>query len=176
MRDERLDRSAEELRTAAAECEARAQESWERSDTDGFLSQWASGITARLYREQARITENGGRDEFSALFDLDGDLVPARLIETRYGTKWAVFATDEDAQTYGANIIEWVNAYADTDRKRANLAAKGYREGRVLARAKAKILGSGRGLSGAASAYVGRVRTDGGFSREVEVLDDGRGE
>jgi hypothetical protein len=51
---------------------------------------------------------------------------------------------------------------------------KGYRLGWVLAPAVAEIMGSGTGLSGAASAYVGYRRTDGGFSRNVEIVSDGR--
>ena len=39
---------ADEHRQMAAKAEQDKAESWERSDTDGFLSQWASGLTASL--------------------------------------------------------------------------------------------------------------------------------
>jgi hypothetical protein len=149
----------EGLRAKAAEADRKAEESFERSDTDGFLSQWALNITARKDRLQAELLENGGRSEFLALFDADGEQVPARQIDTRYGTKWGVFASWADAEAYGGDIIQWVNV-AYTDRQRANLAKKGFRQGWVLKRAVAKILGSGTGLSGAANAFVGVVPVD----------------
>ena len=37
---------ADELRDWAASARRSASDSWERCDTDGFLSQWASGLTA----------------------------------------------------------------------------------------------------------------------------------
>jgi len=48
-------------REKVAECHQWAEESFERSDTDGFLSQWASGITARLHEVRAEIARNCGR-------------------------------------------------------------------------------------------------------------------
>ena len=159
-----------ELRAQAAENDRRAQESWERSDTDGFLSQWASGITARLQRRQAEILENGGKADFPALFDAEtGELVPAKLVETRYGLAWGILADDNPRSRF----VAWFNE--SSARKGAtrlrNDRRKGYTVGRVLAPAKAEIMGSGTGLAGAASAYVGVRRLDGGFSRDVEILE-----
>jgi hypothetical protein len=159
---------AQSLRALAAEHARRSQESFDRSDTDGFLSQWASDLTARQYRLAADLAEAGDRAEFPALFDLDGNLVAAKLITTRYGTAWALLESDDP----NSRFIGWVNrSYAQKAATRnANMARKGYSEGTVLAPAKADIMGSGTGLSGAASAYVGVKRTDGGFSRDVEVV------
>ena len=41
---------------------------------------------------------------------------------------------------------------------------------RVLAPGRATIAGSGTGLSGAANCYVTAIRTDGGFSWDVTVV------
>jgi hypothetical protein len=138
-----------EHRRLAAAADQEAHDSFERCDTDGFLSQWASGLMAQQHRLAATIAENGGRHSFQALFDTEGNLVPAKLVPTKFGTSWGVLEGD-DPQA---------------------LAAKGYREGRVMAPARAEMQGSGRGLSG--TAWVAAVRSDGGFSRDVEVLSDG---
>jgi len=160
--------TAAALRAEAAADEQEAFDSFERCDTDGFVSQWAHGLTAQEKRLEATILENGGRAEFAALFNLDGDLVPAKMIDTRYGTKWGIFESAEAATGYHGRIVEWVGL---GDRA---LAKHGYRRGTVLAAAKAKIMGSGHGLAGAASCYVGTVRTDGGFDPDAEVVDNGR--
>ena len=94
---------AAELAAAAAAEQAKA-DSWERSDTDGFLSQWASGLNANLHRAKAELLANDGMDEFPALFK-DGVLVAAKLIETRYGLKWGVLASDDPAE-HGHPLVQ----------------------------------------------------------------------
>jgi hypothetical protein len=42
--------------------------------------------------------------------------------------------------------------------------------GRVRAPAEAELAGSGTGLAGALTVHVATVRTDGGFSRDVQVV------
>lgn len=161
--------TAQELRDQAAKCSAESLASFERCDTDGFLSQWANDITARELRAQAEIVENGGRSEFPALFDLDGNLVAAKLVETRYGYAWALLESDDPRSRF----VGWFNASkARKDAARiANNAKKGYSTGCVLAPAKAAIGSRGTGLAGAASAYVYVYRTDGGFSRDAEIVE-----
>lgn len=141
----------------AAAHRAAVAESWERSDTDGFLSQWAGGLSARLADAKATIAENHGKSTFRALFK-DGILVAAKLIDTRYGLKWGVLATDDPRST----VTEWFEPTVRAAKKR------GYTIGEVLAPAGAKIDGTGYGLSG--SAWVAVYRKDGGFSRDVEVV------
>jgi hypothetical protein len=159
--------SPTELRERATAHEQEAIDSFERSDTDGFLSQWASGINASVDRLQATITENGGLSDFAALFR-DGELVPAVQIETRYGWRWAIFETAEAANSYGGNIIEWVGL---SERALAN---KGYTMGKVWRPAYAKVLApkGARGLSGAASAFAGHALQSGEprFDPNAEVL------
>jgi len=76
---------AEELRDLARKREQESRDSFDRCDTDGALSQWASGINAEKYRIQADIAENGGMWGFPALFDLEGNLIPAREVYGQYG-------------------------------------------------------------------------------------------
>lgn len=137
------------LREEAARHEQAAADSFDRCDTDGFLSQWASGITAQLKRREADVLEAGGVHEFACLTDLDGNWVPSKLIDGRYGLCWALLAED------GTFTGTFVSAFP---KRAATLERKGYREGRGTWPAKAKIVGSGTGLSGAASCYVSVVR------------------
>jgi hypothetical protein len=46
--------------------------------------------------------------EFSTLADMDGNLVPCKQLETRYGTSWAIFNSFEDAEGFHKPIIKWV--------------------------------------------------------------------
>lgn len=158
----------DEHRAAAAQAERNAQESYERSDTDGFVSQWASGMTARLHRAQAELDENGGKHEYSALFDTDGNLVAAKLVDTRFGMSWGLLPSDDPHGSFTG----WFNPSKakSAETRKANDAKKGYQIGRILVSSKAELMGSGTGLSGAASVYVGYYRTDGGFSRDVEIV------
>lgn len=136
----------DELRAEAKQHDRDAYESFERCDTDGFLSQWASGIMAREKQMRADLMEAGGYAEFPALFTTDGRLIPnAREVETRYGWAW-VYNTESGPVWFNPSKAR------DDDKARANNAKKGYYIGRVTAQAYVKIVASGTGLSGAASA------------------------
>jgi hypothetical protein len=147
-----------------------AAASFDRCDTDGFVSQWASGLSARQADLAAEIADNGGRAEFPALFDLDGNLVAAKLVYVNdrysYGSKvakWAVLADDDPRSA----AVQWIKAFPV---RRSTMVRKGYTEGTVLAPAKADLGGGGTGLAGALTVREVAVRTDGGFSRDVEIV------
>lgn len=142
--------TAEELRKMAADCRQRSQESWERSDSDGFLSQWANDITAREYEDQARIIDNGGMATFNGLFEGDRR-VAAKLIDGQFGLCWLL--RDDEAKKFGRKFIP----FSRTGRSRVQ-AALGVEECHELAPAWAKVgvPGNGKktGLSGCANACV----------------------
>ncbi len=184
------EQQAADLEAKAAEHRERAEESFQRCDTDGFLSQWASGIEANRLDLQAQVVRNGGLWEFPALFDLEGKRVPAKLIEVRdrfkgYGTRsvWAIVdpATNkftgqfvsrpsvELYDVYNKDMGCMVQAVRVTKRAAANLAKKGFKEGHEMAPAKAEIIGTGHGLSGRAWAAV--VRTDKGWVEGATYYD-----
>jgi hypothetical protein len=148
----------------AARLEAAREESFERCDTDGFVSQWADGILASKMRLQAEIERNNGMSEFPALFDLEGNRLPAKLITVPdrfkgYGTRtcWALC----DPATGRFTGVFVTPATIGSKRSENCLARKGYRQGTEMAPAKADIVGYGRGLSG--NAWAAIVRTDGGY-------------
>lgn len=142
----------QQLRDEAKAARKRAYESFIECDTDGFLSQWASNITADELEMQADLLEKDNLHEFTALFDsVTGDLIPdAREVETRFGWAW-VHKVDGRSQWFNPSKAK------DPEVRRRNNAKKGYYLGRVLAKARVKIIASGTGLSGAASARPGIV-------------------
>lgn len=146
-------------RTKAAESAKRAADSWERSDTDGFLSQWASGLTADKARMQADLIERGSTHEFIALFDLSGNWVPARPVDGRYGRSWYIPGAPK-----GARYAPYRPA------RRETLAKRGYVEGFVRRPAKVEIVGSGTGLSGAANCYAAIVEADRPYDQPLAVV------
>lgn len=153
----------EEYRADAADARERAAESFERCDTDGFMSQWAAGQTAGLADAKARLAEQGWKSEFPALFDLDGRLVPAKLIDTQFGESWALI----DPENPKGRFLGFVNPSKarKASTRHANLEKKGYRVGTVRAAADAE-------LRGHHVTNVGVVvyRTDGGYSADVEIV------
>ena len=79
----------EEWKEKARECHRKEAESFERSDTDGFLSQWAMSVSAQLYSTLADVAERGGTWEFEMLADAAGNVIEeAKHVKTRYGYAW----------------------------------------------------------------------------------------
>ena len=177
--------TADEHRQAAQEAYDRAAESFERSDTDGFLSQWASGMTGDLHRAQAAIIENGGTDMFAGLFDAQGRRVKAKAVEVAdrfkgYGTKsvWLVLDANDRAiawipRQYSRQFDGKTGAIIDdcAPNPRSKMAKLGLHEAYEEAPAAAYIAGSGRGLAGAATARVATKRTDGGYPADAIVFE-----
>ncbi|WP_052412522.1 hypothetical protein [Streptomyces mutabilis] len=156
--------TADEHRAASAAYVTAQQESYDRCDTDGALSQWSHGINSAKQELAARIAENGGRWEYPALFDLDGNLVPAKEVETRFGYAWMLL--DEAGRCAG-----WFNeSQAKNDNVRVrNNAKKGYYVGTVLAPCYAALAGGN-----ITTVMPVARRKDGGFSTDVVIVDNGQ--
>lgn len=158
-------KKAAELREMARDCEKESRDSFERCDTDGALSQWASGITAQKYRLQADVAENGGMAAFSALFDLEGHLIPAREVYGQYGSFWSLLDSEGDRT---GEIFSESKARNDKVKIR-NDAKKGFYVGEVLA--PARVITRGQSVT-SVSCFIDRA--DGGWSPDVLVLDNGQ--
>lgn len=145
---------------------AKREESWERSGMDGALTQYAHGLMAQQERLAARIAEKGGMWEFPALFDLSGNLVPARQVSGRYGFSWRLL----DANGRG---IGWFNESQarKAENRRAAHARKGYYVGIVRVPAVSELDGGGVGTVTAIA-----KRTDNGWSPDAVIVDNGIGE
>jgi hypothetical protein len=142
-----------------AYAEARRQssrESFERCDTDGFLSQWASDLTASLYDLQAHVAESNGLWMFAGLYDGDRRIA-AKIIRVKcFNAPWKTerkwILRDDEVAKYGRRFIP----VGGNSRVRKQL---GIEERDEMAPAQAEIVGSGTGLSGAASCSATVVRT-----------------
>lgn len=144
-----ITKSADEYRAMARDARKDADDSFDRCDTDGFLSQWASDTTARQYDLAAVLAENGGEAEFDALFDLDGNIVPAALIDAKYGRTWIVRESFDAMRARTGSAVAFVKPLATdmntsedgrvwfTPNKRSVSAAarKGYRYGTISCKA-----------------------------------------
>lgn len=137
----------DQLRTEAADLRQEARDSFERCDTDGFLSQWASGLGAYRKEAEAELIERGGVSEFLTLFDLDGNWVPCRMVEGKYGKSWMILDAD------GKRTGEYVPYLP---KRRDTLAKRGYVEGRAMFPARIDYIETGAGLTGV---RVGSIRT-----------------
>jgi len=95
---------AEEFKQTAIESRTKEQVSWERSDTDGFLSQACLSASSSLDDAKANICENLGKDSFLGLYELDRR-VKAKLIWVKdqysYGDKALWLLHDDEQVLFG---------------------------------------------------------------------------
>ena len=136
----------ESAKAAAADRERVRAESWERSDTDGFLTQWAAGLGAELERAKIKILEHGGYAEFAVLCDAGGTVIAEKVFSFPDGhggtnNKWRL--PDDMVEAAGRR---WV-PFGATSRVQKAL---GLHEESRWFKAYAKITGTGHGLSGSA--------------------------
>ncbi|QBP31193.1 hypothetical protein SEA_ARGIE_77 [Mycobacterium phage Argie] len=125
------ERTADEWAAMAARSVQDAAESWERSDTDGFLSQWASKSSAQMFRHMAELAGNGGRGEIPWVFEKTpaGEWVPVdnwEWIDGKYGARVMI-----RGEGYGNNRFFSPSQAQDDARRRAADEKKGFRFGRV---------------------------------------------
>ena len=143
--------TAQDHRDAAAASAKARQESWDRSDTDGFLSQWASGLTAQEHEAWAKLLDNGGKTRMRVLMNLDGTVASTHLHYGQYGASWVV--NDDTFARTGKRFVNESEARSAA-RRRAAMAKKGHTFGTIEVDGYVTIQGSGTGLSGAASCRV----------------------
>jgi len=94
------------LKEEAATHDREAFESFERCDTDGFLSQWASGINAQEARLKASLIEQGGTILTIGPVTEDGSPTTHRRVETRYGFRYIVLPDGEP----DGEVVQWLTA------------------------------------------------------------------
>lgn len=121
------------------------EESFQRCDTDGFVSQWASGLTGSLEQQRARLSSHDHQNVFRVLVDADtGELASTKCVEVfnrfaGFGTvdRWVV------TKPKGERDV-WLTDY----KRPENFVKKGYRLAWATAKAYARLDGKGTGLSG----------------------------
>lgn len=151
----------DKLEQEAKDALRRQEESWERSDTDGFLSQWANGMTASLNRRKIEVLKTGGYAQFWVLVHAETGTVIAtesvtfsvRDMPWVKNTKWRV--ENEHLQFTAGR--KWIPVQRG-DKPGRIAKSFGLVEEQRWFPARAAIMGSGTGLSGCANAYVGVER------------------
>jgi hypothetical protein len=150
------------LEEKAEDSRRRAEESFQRCDTDGFLSQWALNIGADLDREKANLLRDGGHAQFPVLCDEAGNVLAHKVYKfaDRFAPdqwnaptvkKWRL-PDDEIAKRGGRKWIPVAGIRASRVQK-----ALGLHEEHRWFPAIAKITTGGRkstGLGGCANAFV----------------------
>lgn len=136
-----------ELEAAAARHSRERSDSQERSDTDGFLSQWASGLSAELARREIELLRNGGFHEFPVLVDADGNVVADRIF---WFTNEYSFAREGKWKLSDELSLRAGRKWIPIGKKSRVQKQLGFREEKRFMPAYAKIAGSGKGLSGSA--------------------------
>ncbi len=163
---------------ADATVSARRQaESFERSDTDGFLSQWAGGLSAQESSAKAELAAAGGTIETQALFLLDGTVASTHEIRGQYGYSWLL--NDTAAEALGRRFLSTSGARKGQRRYDAD-RAKGVTLGTIRVPGYVTMSGAdgARGLGGCLSVHVVTLpRVDALMAGEFTVLapDSGPG-
>jgi hypothetical protein len=121
--------TAEQWRAKAVGSRQSAAESWERSDTDGFMSQWASGVMAQEYEAKATLAEDGGLTTTRALFFAGtGEVASTHFAYGQWGGYWVL--NDEATEAFGKRFLSESKA-STGEKQRAFLVKKGFTVGRV---------------------------------------------
>jgi len=156
-------KTAEEWREESSKHSRRKMDSIERCDTDGFVSQWASGLSSQLARKKAEITENDGKDKFWGLYEGDRR-VKAMMLDGKWGPYWLLHEDEEDLRAKrGKPFIP----AGTKSRVQKNL---GLSQRREWAPAWAKMDGRGTGLSG--SAWVATFRSGDKWGGDATLLTE----
>ena len=147
---------AERLEASAKRSHEAAEESFQRCDTDGFLSQWALQSSASVDRANIDILRHGGHVSVRVLCDAEGNIVsdrqrtfPHPKFEWQSVTKWDL---GRDAARRWVPVGEKSRVQKQLGLHEEIRYVPGY--------AKLTAPAGARGLSGCASAYVGRFRSD----------------
>ncbi len=148
--------TASEHRDKAAAADKRAADSFVRSDTDGFVSQWASGLTAQLERRRAEIVDAGDTATFTGLYDGDRRVL-AKLVSYRCGFSFS----DKQSWMLGeAELEKYGRKFVPAGNRSRIQKQLGLTERKERAPAYAFMNGRGTGLSGSAWVDVARKNPD----------------
>lgn len=126
-----------------------ARESFERCDTDGFLSQWADQLGSAEAGCGIQLAENGGYTVTKVLLDAEtGEIASTHAKWGDWGPYWVL--NDAAANKAGKRFVNESQAQK-LSTFQANMRKKGYTVGTAEVRGEVKIVGGGMGLAGAAN-------------------------
>jgi len=150
----------QQLEASAQRSREAAEESFQRCDTDGFLSQWALGLSAQRDEREIEILKNGGYVRVRVLVNAQGEIVATHTREfPAVNAPWRtnrVWDLGVAAKERGER--RWIPV---GDRSRVQKQLGLHEEFRwVPGYAKITAPEGARGLGGCASAFVGEFRSD----------------
>lgn len=135
--------TAEEWRAKAGGNRKEAADSFERCDTDGFMSQWASGVMAAEYELCAQLAEDGGLTTTRALFFREtGEVASTHFRWGQYGPYWVL--NDKAAEAFGKRFLNESQA-STGEKQRAAMVKKGFTVGTV--RVKGYVARTGKNVT-----------------------------
>lgn len=145
--DAEWDALADELQASMKAEYERAHESFERCDTDGFVSQWASRLGGDADGAAVELCKRRGLTTVSVLLDAEtGEIASTHHAWGQYGAYWVL--NDAAAEKAGKRFVNESRASKQATFVK-NMLAKGFKVGTAEVRAEVKIVGGGTGLSGA---------------------------
>lgn len=128
---------ANAYKESASENAKESYASFQRSDTDGALSQIANDKMSGLNSAKANLAEKGGLHEFPAVYDTEGNLVKAVQVQGQYGTSWGIVDPDNPDGKFKGFFNP--SKAKDPDKAKENDAKKGYYVGTAIAPARADL-------------------------------------
>lgn len=157
------EKRARAFEAQAAEARAKREESFERCDTDGFVSQFCHGLASSEALENAKIAREGGTALFMGLYEKETNRrLKTKRIETKFGDSWLL--GDSEAARLGRKFLP----FGSNSRIHKQL---GLEERVERAPAKAKLHGSGYGFSGLASVHVITVRIGDEWGQDATTVE-----
>lgn len=152
----------EELEASAKRQLEAKEASFERCDTDGFLSQWASGIGADKDRASIQILKQGGCATFPVLCDAEGNVIATKIwvFENTFAGYGYTKSWKVDAVKYGRKWVP-VSGYSGKSRVQKQLGLhEEFRWFPAYAKITTPLGAKSTGLGGCANAYVGTFKKD----------------
>jgi hypothetical protein len=150
--------AAVKLREEAKRNREREEESFQRCDTDGFLSQWALGIGAQEREREAELADAGYMVVRPALMDIEsGEIVAACVHISKskfhYGEEfqWKVYRKNGQWNWFWCGLAKRESTYTKKGLRKVYVLAPGT----MYSRSPGDNRPEGRGLSGAAN-YTGK--------------------
>lgn len=157
-------KEVERLETEAKDAKRREEESFERCDTDGFLSQWANSMTASLNRRKIEILKNGGYARFDVLVHAETGWViatkdyyfPNKFKPWTENHVWRV----EDKYLDLTNGRKWIPCGRTSKVQKSFALTEEKRWFKAHAKLTVARGAKSTGLSGCANAFVGVFKGD----------------
>lgn len=138
----------------------------EATDSETIAIRDEALLEAEKFDAQSYVESQDGKYHFPALFDKNGDLVPAKIVKTKFGRSWGILSDPNKPASSKISEFISISQHSDPKKREKFYADKGYTVGKVAAPAVAAIVEDEK----IGKKRVSILRSDGGYSPAVEVL------